>query len=311
MKHLRPYKDLITNKNIRRYKRRQKRYNDEHPDTAVSYAGTEASPGNRNGAPIKQIVNAGKTNPKEKKVFEGIRDLMIPKSEEEVIKSFNNNHNKKTAQKKLHTACAYGQLWMVKRIVEQEISGVDKEGNPIFGCDPSEQYNTAIMTAHLYKFYDIVEYLLNNEKVRKSLPDRKIKRFEKEIEDYKKQSTNESVKDLMTPKSEEHVNAHIEKFIKSEKNKHDYLDDASNKLVSGVKAGVLSVVKEAIAEGADINNTFHVCLTIAVINGEYEIAKCLLDNGAKIDMRIADESKKRPEMLDLLKEYPRSKKWLR
>jgi len=84
---------------------------------------------------------------------------------------------------------------------------------------------------------------------------------------------NESIRDLMTPKSEEEIKKSLKKLSTNEK------------LMKASRIGILWVVKEAIEEGANIetkDNNGCTPLHHASCNGHKDIVKLLLKTGANV-----------------------------
>jgi ankyrin repeat protein len=80
----------------------------------------------------------------------------------------------------------------------------------------------------------------------------------------------ESIRDKMTPKSEED----IKKYVMSK--------DPYRKLMDGAREDVLWLVEYAINNGANVLKWKNDALVIAADNGHTDIIKFLLDNGADI-----------------------------
>jgi len=90
---------------------------------------------------------------------------------------------------------------------------------------------------------------------------------------------NESIKDLMKPKTGEEILSNIKNI--SQEKKNEYLVDAAHD-------GDLGMVKYLIKSGADINFKNNCDLTILMIasyTGHLEIVKYLIDNGANINIK--------------------------
>jgi len=144
---------------------------------------------------------------------ESIRHLLKPKSEEDISKSI----EKLSPSEKLQYACEYGVMWLFKQ-------ALDKGANPVYqdnfciryasanghytivkvllsfkDVDPSDLNNVAIQVAHYYKHKNIVELLLNDKRVRSSLPPFLLKRYENYVnnihESYKLLKINEFFED--------------------------------------------------------------------------------------------------------------------
>ena len=81
-------------------------------------------------------------------------------------------------------------------------------------------------------------------------------------------SYNESVRDLMKPKSEEEIVKALGKMTPEEK------------LEKGSRHNILSLVKQGIKEGANIEWGNH--LSYALIHGNLEMVKLLVDNGVDL-----------------------------
>jgi ankyrin repeat protein len=213
---------------------------------------------------------------------ESVRDLMKPKSKEEIKLALKNPKtiNKKddfgysklmvaawkrdwdmveflidngadintvdsNGQSILFVACADGNLDMVKYLVEKGIN---------YNIEDSEG-NNAIILAQWNEHWNVVDYLKSIRKP--SLLNSLLK-------------TNESVGSLMKPKSEEDIRKKL---------KNMPLDE---KLRTGCEEGLLYVVKDAIEEGADINSLDGIAIQLASSNGHIEIVKYLIQQGADI-----------------------------
>ena len=130
-------------------------------------------------------------------------------------------------------------------------------------------YTDCIDKSYENGHYDIVKLLLNDERVKNSLNDYKLKLYTKVSK-----KINESIKDYLKPKSEE-------KIINDTKNLNpDYI------LHYGCEIGILSLVKQSIKDGANFNWSNPIC--IASENGHIEIVKYLLNNG--VDIHINQDS---------------------
>jgi len=87
---------------------------------------------------------------------------------------------------------------------------------------------------------------------------------------------NESLKDLMKPKSEEDI-------LKFTKNLKPF-----DKLLLGCSKGILLLVKQAIEEGQDINRSGSYPLELAVNYNHIDIIKYLIDNGSYVYDKFYD-----------------------
>ena len=109
----------------------------------------------------------------------------------------------------------------------------------------------------------------------------------------------ESIRDKMTPKSEEDI-------IKSLKN-----SQPNYKLLKGSENGLILVVKQALEEGADIHCWNDGPLYWAVFNSDIEMAKFLLLNGADVHAKSLEhfdaieiaKDNYDTEMYELLKQF--------
>ena len=95
-------------------------------------------------------------------------------------------------------ASYYGHTEVVKLLLQ------DKR------VDPSDDDNYAIKNASYNGFTEIVRLLLQDKRVREKLTDKEIKEYENQISEL-----NESIRDLMKPKSKEEINNTIKELIKT------------------------------------------------------------------------------------------------
>ncbi len=80
--------------------------------------------------------------------------------------------------------------------------------------DPSEDYNSAIKYASENGHLEIVKILLQDKRVREKLSDKQLKKYENQI-----QGLNESIRDLMKPKSKDEIEETFKKAdVNSKKN---------------------------------------------------------------------------------------------
>jgi len=96
-----------------------------------------------------------------------------------------------------------------------------------------------------------------------------------------KKFINESVKDLLKPKSEEELKKILEK------------QDIEETLLMGCKGNDKWLVDFAFENGVDINREIYkgmtygnMCLKYATIYGHYQIAKLLIEKGVKVTIDI-------------------------
>jgi len=122
---------------------------------------------------------------------ESIRHVLRPKSEDDILKIV----EKLSPQEKLQYSCEYGILWLFKQALDEGANPAYQDNYPIRyassgghytivkillsfdSVDPSDLNNNAIQVAHYYKHKDIVESLLNDKRVKKSLPKYLLERY--------------------------------------------------------------------------------------------------------------------------------------
>lgn len=88
------------------------------------------------------------------------------------------------------------------------------------------------------------------------------------------QSTNESIRDKMTPKTKDDIRGEFTRYGTDRK--------ANEKLVRGAKEGLIWLVEEAIEEGGDVNVQNDIALREASVYGHLEMVKFLLSKGANV-----------------------------
>lgn len=99
---------------------------------------------------------------------ESVRDHLKPKSKEEIDEL----SKKYTWNQKFENGCMYGFLPWVKDAVEH-------------GIHPGNMNNNGIMTAANYGHWDIVEYLLNDDRVRNTMLPQRYNRYVSLLKKYK------------------------------------------------------------------------------------------------------------------------------
>ncbi len=204
-----------------------------------------------------------------------VRDLMKGKSDEDILKDI----DKLSTHELLKKSSEYGYLKGVKLALERPIdSSVEYNYAFIIASEkgyteivklllkhpkvnPSINNNYAILLASQNEHLDVVKLLLQDKRVRRKLSDEKIKKYENQTK-----GLNESIRDLMKPKSEEEI-------LKS-------LDNLSlvELLKKSCQSGYVSGVKLALERGVDpsINDNF--AIEYASKNGHLEIVKLLLQD---------------------------------
>ena len=128
---------------------------------------------------------------------ESIKHLLKPKSEGDILKTV----EKLSPQEKLQHACEYGILWLFKQALDEGANPAYQDNYPIRyasagghytivkillsfdSVDPSDLNNVAIQVAHYYKHKDVVELLLDDKRVKKSLPKHLLERYIKYVYD--------------------------------------------------------------------------------------------------------------------------------
>jgi len=151
------------------------------------------------------------------KTNESIRHLLKSKNEKDIEKSI----EKLTPEQKLYTGCDYGILSLVKDAIENDkviLNGMDHViyitsiHNHIdvveyllknTKVDPTIYNNASIENAYIENNYEMVKLLLNDDRVRNSLPKFKVNDYETFLDTFNK--SNESIKHLLKPKSEEDI----------------------------------------------------------------------------------------------------------
>lgn len=147
--------------------------------------------------------------------------------------------------------CNIGNMNVIKKLIK-------------LGADPSSYNNECIKTSHINNNLELVNYLLKDERVLNSL---NSENKEKYI------STNESIKHLLKPKSEEDIKKTVKNLSPQEK------------LYHACKNNILWLAKEAIEEGANINGydtEDYTPLIDSFHNNSFEVFKFLLEKGADI-----------------------------
>jgi len=126
-------------------------------------------------------------------------------------------------------ACSMGNLEIIKILLDNGKRG-NKQYHPIISAsrngylnvvklllnykeiDPSVLTNKSIKDAYTNGYVDVVKLLLNDNRVKSKLTKKLIDRFENFIN-----NTNESIKHLLKPKSEEDIKKNSSKFITTRK----------------------------------------------------------------------------------------------
>ena len=195
------------------------------------------------------------------KANESVRDMMTPKSEEDIRAKL----DKLEPNIKLLLCTEYGYLSGVKDAIKK-------------GADINFNYRHVLTVALQHGHLDIIKFFLDDiEKLDKSSLNWALavaNKFGKSdvvklLKSYKNE-IYESVRDQMTPKSNEDIKKFLKKLSPLEK------------LIIGSKQGIPYAVKDALAEGADIHTGNDLPLRYACRNGYIEIVKILLDAGADV-----------------------------
>jgi len=200
--------------------------------------------------------------------------------------------------------------------------------------DPSDDDNFAIKSASYNEHLEVVKLLLKDERVREKLTDEEIDFYKN-----KRNKLNESIRDLMKPKSDEEIISSLKKLPQKENN-NNLLNVSSrgnnSKLIellikSGVNVNIkckdgltplmyavignnIENVKMLLKCGADVNiknNHGHTPLIYAAYYNNIEIAEILIKNGTNINDKSEDDrtalssaiGRGYIELTDLLKRY--------
>ncbi len=250
---------------------------------------------------------------------ESLKDLMKPKSEEEI----------EYGLKKLEPLERYFTIF------DAQMDSVQNEDELLYSWEEIDEMIPGFIEVlkHSHSVYDKIEILhryynifIYNPKYKSVLIRQELKRelnklpasyqtqlvhdfdylgglyTDKEWNDLKiktKQEVNESLKDLMKPKSEEEITDIISQW------------NPNKRLVYGATEGILSIVKKAISDGADINFGKDIGknpwtpLFYASLNNHEDVAKYLLEQGAIVDKDTMTYTYNRGnyKIVGLLKKY--------
>jgi len=177
--------------------------------------------------------------------------------------------------------------------------------------DSSAYDNSAIRYASENGYIDIVKLLLQDKRVRDKLTDEEIEKYENQIK-----GLNESIRDLMKPKTGDEIKKLTDEF------------SSNGKLLFGVENNLPWLVKDALKNNAEINQNVHIIipeekeicysfLEFASIHGYLEIVKILIKYGACENINDLEVSIKKAnkynhiEIYNMLKKYKKFTKHLR
>jgi len=131
-------------------------------------------------------------------------------------------------------------------------------------------YTDCIDKSYENGHYDIVKLLLNDERVKNSLNDYKLKLYTKVSK-----KINESIKDYLKPKSEEDILKSINNLTPNQK------------LLHGLKYDMIELINQSIDEGADVTINDNNLLIWSCENGHTDIVKKILEN-PNVDVNTQD-----------------------
>ena len=221
---------------------------------------------------------------------ESVRDKMTPKSEEDIESSIDNL----SPNEKLIKGSKYGLLWLVKQAIEL---GAGKDIHTI---------ELALLNARYYKHIDVADYLVTkNDELRQQLS-LKLKHQMK---------TNESVRNLMTPKSKDEIKNNLisaslfNKLEMMEKHKYDkeqtynklfkkyFTEDvlkkdaekesSDTKTFLGWRYKVPWLLELGIIEGGDLSTIGKDIMRTVSLEGFTNVVKLLLDKGVSANSKNA------------------------
>lgn len=198
-------------------------------------------------------------------IGEGVRERMTPKSEEDQRRGF----DKIGPQ----TVLNYGNSELIPWVVDYAL---ERGANPNLRLRINNVEMTPLEHAALEGNMEVVRVLLKHDSVviTKNAIGNAIHRGHTAIVDLLEQRVgpglNESVRDRMTPKSEQDILEQSKKWKPWEI------------LEYGASNGLISLVKYAIDMGADVRQFDSYALRLAVSNDYKEIVKLLLKSGADI-----------------------------
>ena len=226
----------------------------------------------RKGKPMKMAIKNGHTEivkllNRYDKTNESVRDMMTPRPKEEINHVINKSLN---MFPKLGTFNykKYGLNFMDGDFETNTFKMVDKEDNEWF------------MRLEYYRGDEgrITIYAPPNKLLKVHIHERFYSY--KELEDYldKIYNINESVKDMMTPKSEDEVNRLMNSRLSS-------IPEVEKKLELSATHGMLSLVKQFLPQVTEPKYLF-IAFVKACVNGHKHIVEYLLDN---VDNKILDK----------------------
>ena len=227
---------------------------------------------------------------------EGLIDKMAGKSDEEIAKATKDFDPDKSLRLGVHE----GLLNLVKKAIED---GADVNHHiNIFGETMGELFHTVLQYATYVGNTDIVKELLKagadigaDENLAHNVA---IAHDRKEILELFKQysKTNEGLRDQMAGKSEDEIKPSLGKLKPQEK------------LDNGIRHSIPWLVKQALEEGADVDDMQSAALVRACYNGDMKIIKLLLDYGADPfecdykSIELENRGPKGKEIVELLKQ---------
>ena len=227
------------------------------------------------------------------KLDEGVRDMMTPKSDEDIDKILGKMSYPEVAAKMLYAAQEGDTNWVEKIL--------DKGMSP--NCQ-TRMGTTPLMFAVMRGYYDLAELLLKrgarvniknyNDKtvfdILKSTPadfvsynltdeqKRNFQLYGQKVYDLLKsysKGINEGIRDKMTPKSEDELKMSLDKYTPREK------------MLMAIESDITWLAKDAIKNGLDVNQSVNnrnfTYLMAACDMLRFEIVKMLIEAGANVN----------------------------
>lgn len=298
-------------------------------------------------------ANTPKWTEKSLRMDEGIRDMMTPKSEEEIRKSL----EVKPPKSKISFGTANDIPWLVMQGIEEDkninvrdednyllIWACEKGHIPLVkllierGADLHDQDDRALTSACYYNHPELVEFLLDKganpeadrgyllsaismkgyykitefllkagakKKIDQAIRMAKNNGYNDILELLQKYiHVNESIRDMMTPKSGKDVEKSIKRMIKNR--------TPDQRLILGAREGVVQVVIEALKDGADIELWDGLPLAISTIKGYTDVVEVLLKNNAVIHPKYLNKKNGyNKDIIKLLQKYSKTNESVR